>query len=32
MLGFHAEVEKQLPNNVYLAYDNLKNNNLKYEE
>lgn len=24
MLGFHAEVEKQLPENVYLAYDNLK--------
>lgn len=24
MLGFHAEVEKQLPENVFLAYDNLK--------
>ncbi len=24
MLGFHAEVEKQLPKNVYIAYDNLK--------
>ncbi|MEW7280248.1 MBL fold metallo-hydrolase [Aquimarina sp. 2201CG1-2-11] len=24
MLGFHAEVEKLLPENVYLAYDNLK--------
>ncbi|EZH75920.1 beta-lactamase [Aquimarina atlantica] len=24
MLGFHAEVEKLLPKNVYLAYDNLK--------
>ena len=23
MLGFHAEVEKTLPKNVYLAYDNL---------
>lgn len=23
MLGFHAEVEKQLPKNVFLAYDNL---------
>ncbi|GAL67029.1 MBL fold metallo-hydrolase [Jejuia pallidilutea] len=24
MLGFHAEVQKQLPENVFLAYDNLK--------
>lgn len=24
MLGFHDEVEKKLPENVYLAYDNLK--------
>ncbi|MFD2725950.1 MBL fold metallo-hydrolase [Hyunsoonleella rubra] len=24
MLGFHSEVEKQLPSNVFLAYDNLK--------
>ncbi|WP_109438483.1 MULTISPECIES: MBL fold metallo-hydrolase [Aquimarina] len=24
MLGFHAEVEKLLPQNVYIAYDNLK--------
>lgn len=24
MLGFHAEVQKNLPKNVYLAYDNLK--------
>lgn len=24
MLGFHAEVEKQLPENVFIAYDNLK--------
>ena len=24
MLGFHEEVEKQLPKNVHLAYDNLK--------
>ncbi|WP_271783380.1 MBL fold metallo-hydrolase [Aquimarina algiphila] len=24
MLGFHAEVEKLLPKNVYIAYDNLK--------
>ena len=24
MLGFHAEVEKTLPENVHLAYDNLK--------
>ncbi len=24
MLGFHAEVEKLLPENVYLAYDNLQ--------
>ncbi len=24
MLGFHAEVEKQLPDNVFIAYDNLK--------
>lgn len=24
MLGFHDEVEKELPNNVHLAYDNLK--------
>ncbi|MCK8524352.1 MBL fold metallo-hydrolase [Aquimarina sp. D1M17] len=24
MLGFHAEVEKELPDNVFLAYDNLK--------
>jgi len=24
MLGFHAEVEKKLPDNVFLAYDNLK--------
>ena len=23
-LGFHAEVEKQLPENIHLAYDNLK--------
>lgn len=24
LLGFHAEVEKKLPKNVYLAYDNLQ--------
>tara|TARA_A100001234_G_C12438972_1_gene306118 strand:- start:74 stop:661 length:588 start_codon:yes stop_codon:yes gene_type:complete len=24
MLGFHAEVEEELPENVHLAYDNLK--------
>lgn len=24
LLGFHEEVEKELPKNVYLAYDNLK--------
>ena len=24
LLGFHSEVEKTLPNNVKLAYDNLK--------
>ncbi|WP_109301126.1 MBL fold metallo-hydrolase [Aquimarina sp. AU474] len=24
MLGFHAEVEKNLPENVFIAYDNLK--------
>ena len=24
LLGFHDEVEKKLPKNVYLAYDNLK--------
>jgi phosphoribosyl 1,2-cyclic phosphate phosphodiesterase len=24
MLGFHGEVEKKLPKNVHLAYDNLK--------
>lgn len=24
MLGFHEEVEKQLPKNVFIAYDNLK--------
>jgi len=24
MLGFHAEVEKQLPDNIFIAYDNLK--------
>lgn len=24
MLGFHAEVEEELPDNVHLAYDNLK--------
>jgi phosphoribosyl 1,2-cyclic phosphate phosphodiesterase len=24
LLGFHAEVEKQLPNNVFLAYDGLQ--------
>lgn len=24
LLGFHAEIEKQLPDNVFLAYDNLK--------
>jgi phosphoribosyl 1,2-cyclic phosphate phosphodiesterase len=24
LLGFHAEVEKSLPNNVHLAYDNLQ--------
>ncbi|GAA4277422.1 MBL fold metallo-hydrolase [Aquimarina mytili] len=24
MLGFHAEVEKELPANVFIAYDNLK--------
>ncbi len=24
MLGFHAEVEKTLPDNVFIAYDNLK--------
>ncbi|MBW2962791.1 MBL fold metallo-hydrolase [Mesonia aestuariivivens] len=24
LLGFHAEVEKELPENVFLAYDNLK--------
>jgi phosphoribosyl 1,2-cyclic phosphate phosphodiesterase len=23
LLGFHDEVEKQLPKNVHLAYDNL---------
>ena len=23
LMGFHAEVEKQLPNHVYLAYDGL---------
>ncbi|OUS18563.1 hypothetical protein A9Q93_03865 [Nonlabens dokdonensis] len=23
-LGFHEEVQKQLPENVFLAYDNLK--------
>ena len=23
LLGFHAEVEKSLPENVHLAYDNL---------
>jgi len=23
-LGFHDEVQQKLPNNVYLAYDNLK--------
>jgi len=26
MLGFHEEVEKELPDNVHLAYDNLKIN------
>jgi len=26
LLGFHAEVEKQLPKNVHLAYDNLQIN------
>ncbi len=26
LLGFHAEVEKKLPENVFLAYDNLKVN------
>lgn len=25
-LGFHEEIEKELPNNVYLAYDNLQLN------
>ena len=24
LLGFHEELSKQLPENVYLAYDNLK--------
>ena len=24
LLGFHAEVEKSLPDNVHLAYDNLQ--------
>jgi len=24
LLGFHAEVEKTLPNNVFIAYDNLQ--------
>lgn len=24
LLGFHSEVEKELPNNVFLAYDNLQ--------
>lgn len=24
LMGFHDEVEKQLPENVFLAYDNLK--------
>ena len=24
LLGFHAEVEKNLPENVFLAYDNLE--------
>ena len=24
LLGFHEEVEKELPENVFLAYDNLK--------
>ncbi len=24
MLGFHAEVERQLPENIFIAYDNLK--------
>ena len=24
LLGFHAEVEKSLPENVFLAYDNLE--------
>ncbi len=24
LMGFHAEVEKKLPKNVYIAYDNLK--------
>ena len=24
LLGFHDEVEQELPNNIYLAYDNLK--------
>ena len=26
LLGFHEEVEKKLPENVFLAYDNLKLN------
>jgi phosphoribosyl 1,2-cyclic phosphate phosphodiesterase len=26
MLGFHEEVQKSLPENVYLAYDNLEIN------
>ena len=26
LLGFHEEVERKLPDNVYLAYDNLKLN------
>ena len=24
LMGFHEEVEKELPENVFLAYDNLK--------
>jgi phosphoribosyl 1,2-cyclic phosphate phosphodiesterase len=24
MLGFHEEVQKKLPENVFLAYDNLE--------
>jgi len=24
LLGFHDDVEKKLPHNVFLAYDNLK--------